>query len=81
MNRKKIKEKLINLLGGLTMEQSTRSAIAYLNFVSWMRVKRIREYLDMMNGARAEDWCKMAYNYVKRIEKELEDKIGEKEEA
>ena len=76
MNMKKIKAKIIHLLGGLTMEESRRSNIAYVRFVEFDRVRRIREYLDLMNGVPADDWCKMAYNYVKRIENELEDKIG-----
>lgn len=80
MNMKKIKERLIHLLGGVTMEENKSSNIAYLRFGSLTRVRRIREYLDLMNGMPAEDWCKMAYNYIVRIEKELGDKTVEKEE-
>ena len=80
MNMKKIKERLIHLLGGVTMEENKSSNIAYLRFGSLTRVRRIREYLDLMNGMPAEDWCKMAYNYIVRIEKELGEKTVEKEE-
>lgn len=80
MNMKKIKERLIHLLGGVTMEENKSSNIAYLRFGSLTRVRRIREYLDLMNGVPADDWCKMAYNYIVRIEKELGEKTVEKEE-
>ena len=80
MNMKKIKERLIHLLGGVTMEENKSSNIAYLRFGSLTRVRRIREYLDLMNGVPADDWCKMAYNYIVRIEKELGKKTVEKEE-
>lgn len=84
MNMKKIKERIrariIHLLGGVTMEENVSSNISYLYFGSLSRVRRIRKYLDLMNGMPAEDWCKMAYNYIVRIEKELGEKTVEKEE-
>ena len=84
MNMKKIKERvrarLIHILSGVTREENMSSNIQYLYFGSLTRVRRIRQYLDLMNGMPAEDWCKMAYNYIVRIEKELGEKTVEKEE-
>ena len=84
MNMKKIKEsiraRIIHLLGGVTREENVSSNIQYLYFGSLTRVRRIRNYLDLMNGMPAEEWCKAAYNYIVRIEKELGEKTVEKEE-
>lgn len=69
---KKIKEKLIHLLGGKTPKDEQRLVYEIVCHTRYLTMYRVRTYLDLMNGAPADLWCKMVYDYVKRIEKNWE---------
>lgn len=43
----------------------------------YCRVRLIRSYLELLNGTDTDNWCKSAYNYVCRIEKELKGRYDE----
>lgn len=74
---KKIHRAIIHFLGGVTNEENMNLSCMAGLVAEFRRVHRIRTYLDLMNGASAYDWCKQAYDHIKRIEEELKADIPE----
>lgn len=75
---KKIKAMLIHLLGGVTEEEIQAISMDFASVMELKRVAIIRKYLDLMNGAQPDDWCKQAYAYIERIEGELHAECKER---
>ena len=74
---KKLQKFIIHLLGGTTLEEDIKAGIMLMIYAEYKRIVRTRKYLDLLNGLDADDWCKSAYNYVCRVEKELNGRYDE----
>lgn len=64
--RQKIAEFIIHLFGGVTEYEAEKEARRR----RYKALHNARTYLDIMNGAPADVWCKNAYKYIERLESE-----------
>lgn len=71
---KKIKAMLIHWLGGVTREEHEEDGQNITDIVRYSTACRIRDYMNLMHGMDADQWCKCAYDYVKRMEDEFLNK-------
>lgn len=74
---KKLQKFIIHLLGGTTREENIKVGHMAMTYAEYKRIVMTRKYLDLLNGLDADKWCKSAYNYVCRIEKELKGRYDE----
>lgn len=74
---KKLQKFIIHLLGGITCEESIKVGRMTMRYAEYNRIVKTRKYLELLNGLDADKWCKSAYNYVCRIEKELKGRCDE----
>lgn len=92
---KKIKTYLIHLLGGVTMREARH--VQFLHMVdivqdvmhkalplgSLIAVKRLKQRADSINGASADDWCKLIYEAmetdIKDYQKQFDKANGHEE--
>lgn len=68
---RKIKRFIIHALGGVTESELLMREMIAAQCWELRRVRIIKDYLELMNGAPADDWCRQAYAYIERIEREL----------
>lgn len=71
---KKLKSKIIHLLGGVTREENNDCTTSVRRSTEVQMVTQMRTYLDLMNGMDPDTWCKCAYEYIARLEKEKSGK-------
>ena len=69
----RIRRKMIHWLGGVTQKESSEMA----NVWQYRRVRLIRSYLELLNGTDTDTWCKAAYAYIERLEREFREKCDE----
>lgn len=62
---------IIHLLGGLTEQECRHERL----LTQWSTAVRIRTYLDLLYSTPADDWCKQAYAFIQRMEKEWGEEI------
>lgn len=74
---KKIKAMLIHLLGGVTQKESFIVSYEMANVWQYRRVRLIRSYLELLNGTDTDTWCKAAYAYIERLERDCREKCDE----
>lgn len=74
---KKIKAMLIHLLGGVTQKESFLVSYEMANVWQYRRVRLIRSYLELLNGTDTDTWCKAAYAYIERLERDCREKCDE----
>lgn len=67
---KKLKSKIIHLLGGVTREENNDCMTSVRRSTEVQMVTQMRTYLDLMHGMDPDTWCKCAYEYISRLEKE-----------
>ena len=68
MNR--IKDRIISLLGGYTLEELKLSNHSSYNIGRLSAFNSVKKHMDSMYGIAAEEWCKSTYEYV---EKKIDD--------
>ena len=68
MNR--IKERIISLLGGYTLEELKESNYNSYNIGRFSAFNSVKRHMDSMYGIAAEEWCQSTYGYV---EKNIDD--------
>ena len=61
----KIKNYIIHLLGGYTEEEVSRRQSENFERGKKMFAIEAKYYLDHLNGTPADEWCKLAYEYIK----------------
>lgn len=69
----RIRRKMIHWLGGVTQKESFM--VSYER--QYRRVRLIRSYLELLNGTDTDTWCKAAYAYIERLERECREKCDE----
>lgn len=67
-----IKQKLINLIGGLTVEESQDSDTNSFMMGQWAALHEAKTFAESLNGIAADDWCKTVYNHLCARIKEVE---------
>lgn len=73
----RIRRKMIHLLGGVTQKESFMVSYEMVNEWQYRRVRLIRSYLELLNGTDTDTWCKAAYAYIERLERECREKCDE----
>ena len=73
----RIRRKMIHWLGGVTQKESSMVSYEMANEWQYRRVRLIRSYLELLNGTDTDTWCKAAYAYIERLERECREKCGE----
>lgn len=68
---KKLKRIILHALGLCTEKEAGKLAMDMYKAGHRDEVLSIRKYLDLMNGMDADQWCKAAYAYICRVEKNL----------
>ena len=65
----KLKQHLIHLLGGMTVEESQDSDTNSFMMGQWTALHEAKTFAESLNGLPADDWCKTVYNhFADRIE-------------
>lgn len=62
--KEKIKTALIHWLGGVTVEESQESDCNSWKIGRIIAFCLVKDYMERINGAPADDWCKKVYSYV-----------------
>lgn len=73
----RIRRKMIHWLGGVTQKESSMVSYEMANEWQYRRVRLIRSYLELLNGTDTDTWCKAAYAYIERLERECREKCDE----
>lgn len=60
----KLKQFLIHLLGGLTIEESQDSDTNSFVIGQWLALHEAKTFAESLNGIPADDWCKTVYNHL-----------------
>ena len=60
----KLKQKLIHLLGGMTVEESQDSDTNSFVMGQWAALHEAKTFAESLNGITADDWCKAVYNHL-----------------
>lgn len=61
---KKIKEKIIHLFGGVTIEESKESDTNSFHMGWLSALSDAKAYAKSINGTPADDWCKLMYKHI-----------------
>lgn len=64
MNR--IKDRIISLLGGYTLEELKLSNHSSYHIGRLSAFNSVKKHMDSMYGIAAEEWCQSTYGYVKQ---------------
>ena len=73
----RIRRKMIHWLGGVTQKESFMVSCEMVNVCQYRRVRLIRSYLELLNGTDTDTWCKAAYAYIERLERECREECDE----
>ena len=73
----RIRRKMIHWIGGVTQKESFMVSYEMANEWQYRRVRLIRSYLELLNGTDTDTWCKAAYAYIERLERECREKCYE----
>ena len=73
----RIRRKMIHWLCGVTQKESFMVSCEMVNVCQYLRVRLIRSYLELLNGTDTDTWCKAAYAYIERVERDCREKCDE----
>lgn len=71
---KRIIKGIIHLLGGITVEENGENQVNCHELGSYFTAYRIRQYMRSLNGRPPEEWCRMAYDMVDGLIRDMEAK-------
>lgn len=74
---KKLKEKIIDLLGGVTKEKTAQLCNTCVSIGRYSAFKSMEHFMRDINGAEAEEWCDLAWKFVQEKKSMLKKTLTE----